>query len=179
MSAQGLLDFPYYADPLADGCFKQEAITCEVCEQRREWAYTGGLYAANEPDSLCPWCVADGSAAARFEGTFQDVYFSETASTESRSAVLERTPRVVLWNPVHWPDHCGECCTYLGTLDPSAQPQLAAQESIQWEARDLARSISATWTAEDLLDCAVRGTMTLHLFRCRNCETYSLSLDGT
>lgn len=173
-----LPDFPYFADPLADGCFEARPTLCEVCGQQREWAYVRGIYAEDEPESLCPWCVADGRAAAKFDGTFQDVDFSDTASAESVSAVLTRTPRIAMWNPIHWPDHCGECCTYLGTLTPSEQPGIASQESIRREAAEIARSISQTWTADDALDCAEQGTLTLHLFQCRTCQTYALSPDS-
>ncbi|MBB5233881.1 CbrC family protein [Deinococcus budaensis] len=178
-SASALPAFPYYADPLADGCFEQRPIACEVCGQAREWAYVGGMYVEDDPETICPWCVADGRAAAKFEGTFQDVDFSETASAESVTAVLNRTPRVILWNPIHWPDHCGECCTYLGTLTPSGQPEITSHESVQQEAAVIARSMSRTWTNEDALDCAEQGTLTLHLFQCRTCQTYRLSPDGT
>lgn len=179
MSVQELPDFPYYADPLADGCFEQRPITCEVCGRASEWVYAGGLYAEDEPESLCPWCVADGRAAAKFDGTFQDVTFSETTSPESMNAVMTRTPGLSMWNPIHWPDHCGECCTYLGTLTPSQQPEITSQESVQQEAAEIARSISRTWTAEDTLGCAEQGTLTLHLFQCRACRTYCLSPDST
>ncbi|MER7195929.1 CbrC family protein [Streptomyces flaveolus] len=29
----------------------------------REYVYAGPVYAAGEPGQLCPWCIADGSAA--------------------------------------------------------------------------------------------------------------------
>lgn len=46
------LPFPYHPDPLA----------------------TGPVYAvADLSHALCPWCVADGSAAARYEARFTEV----------------------------------------------------------------------------------------------------------
>lgn len=177
--AETLPDFPYDADPLADGRFEERVITCEVCGQRRGWAYVGGMYAVEKPSQLCPWCAADGYAAAKYQGHFQDVDFPGDPSEESRNAVLTRTPSVVLWNPILWPDHCGECCTYMGTLSPAEQAEITAQESVQREAAELARSISSSWAAQVVLECADQGTLTLHLFQCARCGTYRLSLDGT
>ena len=38
----------------------------------RGYAYTAGFYAEEDVDAICPWCIADGSAAARFDGSFTD-----------------------------------------------------------------------------------------------------------
>ncbi|QFP75173.1 CbrC family protein [Deinococcus sp. AJ005] len=175
-----LPQFPYYADPVGDGRIVQQDIVCDVCEKPRNWAYVGSLYVpGGKPEFLCPWCVADGSAAAKFQGGFQDADFSENASAESVAAVMRQTPRVVIWNPIFWPDHCDECCTYFGEFIPSEQPELALRTDVLAEAQAIARGISEKWGAEDVLDCGERGSITLHLFQCRQCGTHKLSPDGT
>lgn len=174
-----LPQFPYYADPVGDGRIVRQDITCGVCGLARTWAYVGGIYAQEKPEALCPWCVADGQAAARYDGQFQDADFSEEANAESVLAVLRQTPRVMIWNPIFWPDHCHECCVYLGVLIPSESPELAAASDVVAEAQALARNISKQWDAKDILECAESGSMTVHLFQCRQCGIHKLSLDGT
>ncbi len=34
--------------------------------------YSGPFYCVDEVEHLCPWCIADGSAAEKFAGSFQD-----------------------------------------------------------------------------------------------------------
>lgn len=173
--AEGLPDFPYYADPLADGCFEQKDITCEVCRQQREWAYVGVMYAEEEPENVCPWCVSNARAAAKYEGTFQDVHFSETASAESIEAVLTQTPSVATWNPIHWPDHCGECCQYIGNFAFERTAALTNTTTVQ---NDLMEIGSKTrMKPDEILIWAQGGSICLRLFRCVVCDSYRLALD--
>lgn len=172
---ENLPDFPYYADPLTDGCFEERAITCEVCGQHRKWAYIGGMYAENDPESICPWCVADGSAAAKFNGMFQDASFSNTATPESVNAVLTRTPTVAFWNPIHWPDHCGECCTYVGDVQPDQHGDLLQLATIQQDLSSI--GAQTRLTPEEVLNGSANGSLWLRLFNCRHCDAYRLALD--
>nr|WP_236573977.1 CbrC family protein [Streptomyces sp. GS7] len=44
---------------------------CVCCGKKRGYVYAGPVYAAEEPDGrLCPWCIAGGSAAGRYEAHF-------------------------------------------------------------------------------------------------------------
>ena len=52
--------------------FEREAGTCACCGQLRDWMYRGPFYAVEKPDYLCPWCIADGSAARLYQGQFND-----------------------------------------------------------------------------------------------------------
>jgi len=173
--AEDVPDFPYYADPLADGCFEQRAITCEVCGQQRDWVYVGVMYTEDEPESICPWCIADGRAAARFDGTFQDVSFADAASRESIDAVLTRTPSVATWNPIDWPDHCGECCTYMGDFQLEQHRHLLSLQTVQEDLAGIGGEIQLS--PEELPQLAENGSLWLRLFKCRLCGVYRLALD--
>ncbi|WP_208533113.1 CbrC family protein, partial [Pseudomonas aeruginosa] len=68
--------FRYHPEPLASSSIEASATTCQCCGKARGYVYTGSPYSRHElpPGSLCPWCIADGSAAARYEASFSDDY---------------------------------------------------------------------------------------------------------
>jgi hypothetical protein len=58
------------------------------------------VYAEAElDDQLCPWCIADGSAAAKFDAQFTDVLWAvpDEVSAEVTEEVLRRTPGLSGW----------------------------------------------------------------------------------
>lgn len=174
MTTEALPDFPYHPDPVATGVVKRAEAVCDVCGQRREWLYTGPFYAREKPEHLCPWCVADGQAAARYDGSFHDASFDDSACPESVEAVLTRTPGLSTWNPIFWPDHHGECCAYLGDLVPDKRPELLQVPSLQEELARVARDWRTS--VEDVLAGAGEAAP-LTLFQCRTCGVYRISLD--
>jgi uncharacterized protein CbrC (UPF0167 family) len=63
-----LPQFRYHPEPLATGEIEPSEDECLNCGQRRGYLYVGPVFAEKEiVDELCPWCIADGSAAARFD----------------------------------------------------------------------------------------------------------------
>ena len=60
---EALPDFRYFPDPLAAGVFVESDSSCDFCGAARGFVYVGPLYALEEYVA-CPWCIADGSAAA-------------------------------------------------------------------------------------------------------------------
>jgi uncharacterized protein CbrC (UPF0167 family) len=68
-----LPQFTYHPDPVATGSIKLSGTVCICCEKARGYIYTGPVYAGEELDEqICPWCIADGSAAERFGAEFTD-----------------------------------------------------------------------------------------------------------
>jgi uncharacterized protein CbrC (UPF0167 family) len=70
------MDFPtfrYHPDPIATGSVVVSDTTCVCCGQARGFIYMGPVTADEELDeALCPWCIADGSAARRFDAEFTE-----------------------------------------------------------------------------------------------------------
>ena len=65
--------FRYHPDPIATGSVKQSDKECRSCGQARGYIYTASVYAQDDLDEqICPWCIADGSAAEKFDATFSD-----------------------------------------------------------------------------------------------------------
>src|SRR5215212_4957530 len=66
--------FRYHPDPLATGAIQPSEEECICCGEARGFIYTGPIYAEEDlDDSFCPWCIADGSAAEKFDATFTDL----------------------------------------------------------------------------------------------------------
>ena len=65
--------FRYHPDPIATGSVKVSDAVCRCCEQTRGYIYAASVYARDSRrDSICPWCIADGSAARKLEAMFSD-----------------------------------------------------------------------------------------------------------
>ena len=69
----GLPLFTYHPDPLGTGSVEASGERCLCCGRERGYIYAAPVYAEEElNEQLCPWCIADGSAAGRFGATYSD-----------------------------------------------------------------------------------------------------------
>lgn len=133
-------------------------------------------YAAEDlRDALCPWCVADGSAAAAFDATFTELTGTDPGTEGVPAAVLEeiahRTPGFSAWDQERWLFHCGDGAAFLGAAGWAEVMDLP-------EAVEALRAQAKTWglLGEDAdafvgsLD--IDGASTAYLFRCLHCATH-------
>src|SRR5262245_55079291 len=82
---------------------KKENIVCTVCNQQREYVYDGPFYSEEDVENICPWCISDGSAAKKYDGTFQDEASIEDVDNEiAIDEVLHRTPGYSAWQQEEW-----------------------------------------------------------------------------
>ena len=76
---------------------------CPCCEQRRSHIYGGPIYAREEIEEVCPWCIADGSAARKWAAQFNDVIRLPDAVPKAViQEILERTPGFETWQGNSW-----------------------------------------------------------------------------
>ena len=72
---------------------------------------------------LCPWCIADGSAALRLRIEFTDV--GDDVPDDVPGGVLdeitERTPGFNGWQQEHWLYHCGDGAAFIGTTEAAGE----------------------------------------------------------
>lgn len=108
--------FRYHPDPLASGSVVPSDTTCASCNQARGFIYVGPTYAETElDDALCPWCIHDGSAHAKFGATFVDSEaFDDGATEAAMRTIVERTPGFNAWQSERWPSCCNEPAAFLG-----------------------------------------------------------------
>jgi uncharacterized protein CbrC (UPF0167 family) len=111
--------FPYHRDPIASGSIVASTEVCECCGLARGWRYEGNIYTVQKVEHLCPWCIADGSAARKFDAWFFDGDFYDDkrkrvkVADHYREAVFRRTVGFATFNPVSWWVHCGEPASYI------------------------------------------------------------------
>lgn len=110
--------FKYHPDPLATGSFRVDPDTpCLSCSRIRGYIYTGPVYTERNfilAYHLCPWCIADGSAARQFGAIFNDTGTIDDISDEARTEVETRTPGFDGWQQETWLACCGDAAAFLG-----------------------------------------------------------------
>ena len=166
-----LPEFPYHPYPLKTGVIEASDATCLCCERTRGFIYTGPVYAVDELQaSLCPWCIADGSAAERFEAMFtDDVPVPEDVPAEVVSIVTTRTPGFSGWQQEHWLYHCRDGAAFLGTGGWREVEGHPVADALRQEG--LARGWSPEQIEEYLGSLDKEGSPTAYLFRCHHCGT--------
>jgi uncharacterized protein CbrC (UPF0167 family) len=129
------LRFRYHPDPLRTGMVVRQQIACGCCGQARTYAYVGPY---SSPDArfengepLCPWCIADGSAAREWGASFvEPAYLSPAARAamgpEALAELEFRTPSYLCLQQERWLDHHGEAAAYLGEVGADTLPELDA-----------------------------------------------------
>ena len=170
--------FRFHPDPIATGYLRSSTDTCRACGVARGWILQVPFYSLEDVDELCPWCVADGSAAARFDGEFTDSAAVEPIDNpESLDELLHRTPGYSSWQQEAWVCHCNEPCAYVGLLTRA--------QAIDY-ANDLKVDLSPTyeWTTDILPALPVRvdrpgelNWFEVHHFRCVVCGRHRAAVN--
>src|SRR5215472_16350388 len=110
--------FRYHPDPLGTGFVKPSSTACVVCGRERGFIYTRPVYAIDELRSeICPWCIADGSAAERFDAQFTDASCKPAdVPMPVLDEITQRTPGFSGWQQEHWLYHCADATAFLGAV---------------------------------------------------------------
>jgi len=173
--------FRYHPDPVATGAFERQPGPCRACGQARGWVYVVAPYAEeNLRDALCPWCVADGSAAATFAASFTDLDPGDVPDGISPSVldeVVHRTPGFSAWQQERWLFHCGDAAAFLG---PAGWDELAphADAVAQVTAQAAGWGLEGDDAAAFVGSLDVDGSSTAYLFRCLGCGTHLAYADA-
>jgi uncharacterized protein CbrC (UPF0167 family) len=174
--------FKYHPEPLVSGSIKLSKNPCACCGRKSGYIYTGPVYAEAElDDQLCPWCIADGSAHAKFDADFCDIAAIGDGSWDAvPEAVLHevayRTPGFNGWQQERWFTHCGDAGAFLGVAGfdeltvygPEAVAAIASESDLdEDEVEEYIQSL-------DALDQPAA-----YLFRCIHCQKYGGYSDRT
>jgi uncharacterized protein len=174
----GLPVFRYHPNPIATGVVVRSDNQCVVCGQRPGFVYNGIPHCREEIDerSICPWCIADGSAHDRLNATFTNRAMIGAGLVPPEpvfDAVVEeiayRTPGFNAWQSERWFAHCEDGAAFLGAMGcaelnaagPAALEAIRASTGLEGEDWD------AFLGALDRADspCA-------YLFRCLHCGQF-------
>jgi hypothetical protein len=104
--------FKYHPSPLSTGAIEDSPAVCECCGQARGFIYREPIYCRAEVENVCPWCIADGAAHAKWDAEFTD--FSAVGGygkwcdvpDEVRQEVAHRTPGFSTIQEARWWTHC-------------------------------------------------------------------------
>ena len=166
--------FTYHPDPIGTGSVKPSDAICRGCEQSRGYVYDGSPYADEELEgAICPWCIADGTAASRFNAEFVDPAaigdFGRWAPVPGSvvEEVSKRTPGFTGWQEERWWTHCGDAAQYLGRAGQRELTERWADaiEAIRTEIGFEGGDWNDYFAALD-----VDGSPTAYVFRCRHCQ---------
>ena len=170
--------FKYHPDPVSTGSIKPSADVCACCRQARGYVYAGSFYTAEEKPALCPWCIASGDAAKKYDGLFSDDYPLREArvSDDVIREVCERTPGYNSWQQEVWLTHCDDACEFHGDAEP------AELRAIEWtRANDLLqdeRMDERKW-ADFTQNYTKGGDPAVYKFVCRHCRIVLYGVDYT
>lgn len=113
--------FRYYPDPIAAGVIEASKVPCSCCLKAREYIYALSIYGKNsEGLRICPWCIADGSAADKFDAAFNDACSLYIAKLPQLviDEIAKRTPSFINWQTERWLVCCNDACAFLGNATP-------------------------------------------------------------
>lgn len=116
--------FTYHTKPLETGVFVPSEKECACCKRQRGLVYLKYLEPIiyqkdqEEPGEICPWCIADGSAAAKYQ-----IYLVSPRALSGSNLpkhivdeITFRTPAYTSWQEPRWMCHCNDACVFTGDL---------------------------------------------------------------
>ena len=169
-----LPSFRYHPDPIATGSVERSPTSCVCCERARGFIYVGPVFAEEElSDELCPWCIADGSAAAKFDAVFTDPAGVGDYGTWSSvppavtAEISTRTPGFSGWQQERWFTCCHDAALFLGR---------AGRDELKALGDDAVAAIQRECGLEgddwhDYLEALDnQGSPTAYVFRCARCN---------
>ncbi len=170
-----LPSFAYHPDPVASGAIEKATRRCRCCGLDRGWVYVLGAYGPDDlRDAVCPWCIADGSAAATFGVRFNDLAESQVPSSVPSTVVdtiEHRTPGFSGWQTERWLFHCDDGAALLGPMGWEAVEQHPDAE-VTLRAQAMGMGLADEEVDAFIGSLDVDGDSTAYLFRCRHCGVH-------
>lgn len=169
--------FRYHPDPVATGSVVPSDAPCPCCGRVTGMAYVGPVYSTQTVGNLCPWCVASGDAAVRFDAEFADSHPLARAGVPP--AVVEevtlRTPGYTSWQRDCWLTCCGDACEFHGA--PRTEHLHPLPEATRGAFAEDHGEDAALRMLEGLEDWKPGGSLELYRFVCRHCGRMRLGFD--
>ena len=169
--------FTYHPDPVATGAVERSNIVCVCCGVSRGFIYVAPVYGEQDLfDSLCPWCIADGSAAAKLAASFADSIPLSRAGipAEVIEEINLRTPGYSCWQQEEWLAHCADACEFHGDATVSDVANASEQTKQAWMAEYSQNEEGWRWVTEGYCP---KGDSALYKFKCRHCNAVLFGWD--
>lgn len=172
-----LPQFRYHPDPLATGAIEPRQTVCACCGQARGFVYVQPVYATSDLDEkLCPWCIADGSAAAKLGASFSDANPLQAAGLAQAviDEVTLKTPGYSSWQQEEWLTHCNDACEFHGDAMPEDVEDASEATRADWMQHY--GKTAKQWAAATR-DYEPAGDNAFYKFVCRHCAAVRLGWD--
>ncbi len=169
--------FKYHIDPVETGAFIQgELRECNCCGETTDIWYESPFYTrSRDVDCICPQCIANGSAASKFSGLFQDPESTDEVSDPSKlDELVHRTPGYHGWQQEYWPAHCDDYCAFLGYVGWAELETMGIDKEIEESYSDGVQGLDLNVIKANMVN---GGSMQGYLFRCLKCGQYLLLVD--
>ena len=162
-TGEALPEFRYHPDPVASGSITRSANPCTVCGLSRGWRYGPVQH------GVCPWCLAEGSAAAQLEWTGHPEIEGDLPASVVEEIAL-RTPWFVTWQGSRWLAHCDDAAAFIA---PAGWQELRDKPAAK-------RSLVADgWPEDSLQYLNPDSDLVAYLFRCLHCGEYLAFADAS
>lgn len=170
----GLPNFKYHPDPVATGHVATSDTVCVCCEKARGFIYTGPVFAFGDyNESICPWCIADGSAHEKLKTSFTDEVGIGGYGRwgDVPQVVIEevayRTPGFYGWQQSEWWTHCDDAAQFIGRAGQKELQKLGPQAIAAIQA-SIELSDGPEW--DQFFDrLGKESSPTAYIFRCTKC----------
>ena len=151
------------------------SVMCPYCGKETEVWYESPFYSLQDVECLCPQCIADGSAAAKFDGEFQDCACTDKVSDPEKVRELtERTPGYHGWQQEYWMAHCDDFCAFMGYVGWQEIEEMGLAQEIG----ETYRQDVCGFDFEDIRQHMCNGgSLQGYLFRCLHCGKHFLYAD--
>jgi uncharacterized protein CbrC (UPF0167 family) len=128
-----------------------------------------------EVESVCPWCIADGSAADKFDARFSDdcPLFEAGVAQEKIDIVTRRTPGYSSWQQEVWLSCCGDACVFYGDIgreELHGLPESTLAQLAEYYPRDYLQEVIDHYQPE--------GSIAIYKFVCQHCGQTRLGSDS-
>ena len=171
-NTEALPKFKYHPNLYKTGIVNFNRGICQCCG-KEVTAFISSMYSRENIRCICLDCVADGSAARKFDGTFiQDV--EEPVGDPARTdELLHRTPGYISWQGEYWLTCCDDYCEFIGDVGTEDLEKMGIADEVF---RDYCEKADVEPDEiRDYLEPA--GSCAGYLFRCCHCGKYRIWSD--
>lgn len=170
--------FRYHPNPLATEAFHLSTndVICDCCQKPTKIYYDGPFYTIDNINYLCPDCIANGKAAEKFDGQFQDELSLEDDVNDPAKLdeLIHRTPGYSGWQQETWRSHCHDYCAFVGYVGYQELKQMDILDEVL---DDFIINEFGITSEEQLKDMCNGGSLQGYLFRCLHCGKHLLWMD--
>lgn len=158
--------FKYFPRPLENGCIIHKEEICECCYLPRRYMYVGPIYCEDEIEEVCPWCIANGMAAAKWSASFNSVYNDVPNGVPKHvlDIIVERTPGYETWQENHWLYSETDALIFIGEVSGAKLISEGNHDKIQ-ACMNALNEWKFDWTIEHLKEVVIGGQPAIYLFQ--------------